>query len=48
MQFLIQLALRNLVLGYGDDDDDDDGDDDDIFCRQSGLAQWDPPEPHIH
>ena len=27
MQFLIQLALRNLVLGYGDDDDDDDGDD---------------------
>ena len=27
MQYLIQLVLRNLVLGYGDDDDD--GDDDD-------------------
>ena len=30
MQCLIQLVLRNLVLGYGDDDDgggDDDGDD---------------------
>ena len=31
MQCLIQLVLRNLVLGYGDDDDgdDDDGGDDD-------------------
>ena len=31
MQYLIQLVLRNLVLGYGDDDDgdDDDGGDDD-------------------